>query len=395
MIPLADQPPMKAIYVMVAGVVAGGLLGVSISWARFAETPPLRLEEPAPISGDVDRPRVLVDDRSFNFGPVEREAEIRHDFRFTNAGKQTLTLKAGATTCSHCTISELKQSEVAPGETVDVTVIYHTSYAQPTFRQTAKILTNDPEQPTVDLNIFGSVTTRYEVQPEVLVFSNVASDETRTVELKIYGHLSDEIGIADYKFAGAESAPYFEIHSEPIPREKLEQPNAKSGCRVLVTLKPGLPLGPIRQTIRLTLRMAGIDDTPTVEVPVMGTIDADISIIGANYKSDAGKLTIGTVKASEGAKRDLLVLVRGEHRHDVTIKPVKIDPPWMKVTLGEPVDLPSGAATKIPMTIEIPRGSPPENHLGSDQGKYAEIHLETTHPQAKQIRMYVQFVVLP
>ncbi len=63
--------------------------------------------------------------------------------------------------------------------------------------------------------------------------------------------------------------------------------------------------------------------------------------------------------------------------------------------MGEPSELSSGAVTQIPLTIEIPPDAPPANHLGTEQGKYGEVILETTHADIKQIRMYLQFVTVP
>ncbi len=50
--------------------------------------------------------------------------------------------------------------------------------------------------------------------------------------------------------------------------------------------------------------------------------------------------------------------------------------------------------TQIPLTIEIPPGMPAVNHLGTNQGKFAKVVLETTNPDAKQIRMDLQFIIL-
>ena len=165
----------------------------------------------------------------------------------------------------------------------------------------------------------------------------------------------------------------------------------------MVTVKPGLPLGPIRQTIRLTLSMPPSADVTVVDVPVEGTVDADISLIGRNWNADQAKLTIGSVQSSQGANRQLFVMLRGVHRHDVAIKVAKLEPAWLRVTLGEPSDIKGGATgegvTQIPLTIEIPPGVPPVNHRGSAQGKYGEILLETNHPQVKHIRMNLDFFV--
>ena len=146
--------------------------------------------------------------------------------------------------------------------------------------------------------------------------------------------------------------------------------------------------------------MADSPANTVVEVPIEGTVDADISIVGRGWNSKAGRLRMGAVHRSEGAKRNLFVMLRGPHRRDTIIKPTKIDPPWMKVTLGEAKELSTGAraeggVSQIPLTIEIPPGAPLVNRLGSDQGSYAEVILETTNPDVKQIRMYVQFVILP
>ena len=163
---------------------------------------------------------------------------------------------------------------------------------------------------------------------------------------------------------------------------------------MVLTVKPGLPLGPIRQTIRLTLALEGADDRPTVDVYVSGTVDSDISVVGANWDAESSRLSMGTVKASEGATRTLLLLARGEHRGDVTFRVAKVEPAWLKVSLGDRSDLKSGAVSQTRLTIEVPKDAPLGSHRGNDQGKYAEIVLDSTHPDVKQIRLYVQFDVV-
>jgi hypothetical protein len=391
---------MKAWHVVVLAAVAGVALGSGMSWARFGHSPPFRPvsdQAPSPEAA-VDRPKVWVDETFHDFGRVDRDSQLEHKFRFKNIGDRTLTLKPGGTTCAKCTIAELSQPEVAPGETVDVTVIYKTTFSQPTFRQTARVLTNDPEQPRVELNISGVVTSRFSVVPEGINLSKVSSNAISKGEVRIFSFLTDEIEVTAHEFTEPGSAPYFEVETGPLARDQLNEPEARGGCRVQVTLKPGLPLGPIRQTIRLTLRMQGIEDTPAVDVSIYGTVESDLSIVGPGWDAEHARLTMGSkgvVESGRGTTSKLLVLVRGEHRHEVTLKPIKIEPSWLKVTVEPPSDLASGPVTQIPLVIEIPKGTPPVNHRGSDQGKYGEIVLETTHPDLQQIRISLQFVVVP
>ena len=193
--------------------------------------------------------------------------------------------------------------------------------------------------------------------------------------------------------ASPNCAPFFEVSSRPIPAGELEDPDAKGGCVVSVTVKPGLPLGPVQQTIRLQLQSSGSSETFEEQLGVEGSVDADISIVGAGWNSDHARLSIGTVKSASRRTRNLIVLVRGEHRDEVTIKPVESDPAWLQVKVGEASELKNRNVKQIPLTIVIPPNMQPLNRMGSDQGPLAEILLETTHPKVKSFRVYVQFLI--
>ena len=398
-----DLLAMKVSYVVIVAVVLGSMLGVAITWANFHESPPLTHGTTAagPVEAAVHgRPKALVDAPFHDFGPVERDSKVEHIFHVTNMGDAPLTLKAAGTTCTRCTIAELSKSELLPGETGEVKVEYTATNTQPRFRQHASIRTNDPDQPVVDLTISGLVKSRFRILPDYLVLSRFSSTEGKTAEIKVFAFVAKEISLEKFEFLIPETASLFTATSEPIPGDQLTDRDALCGLRVLVTAKPGLPLGPIRQTIRLELKMGDRGENTVVEVAIEGTVDSDISIVGKGWNAEYARLRIGEVKSSVGATRDLLLVIRGPHRHDVKITPAVIEPSWIKVKLGEPTELKTGAdsqrgVTQIPLTIEIPPGLPPVNHLGStEDGKYAEVILETTHPDVEKIRMFLQFVIV-
>lgn len=388
---------MKVSQVVVAGVVMGVVLGAGMSLANFLHSPaqlsPPSAQAPSLAAPGSEQPIAVVDSKAFDFGPVDRDRKVKHVFRVTNVGKSVLTLKSGGTTCTKCTIAELSKSEIAPQETVEVTVEYMPSARQPRFRQTATLLTNDPSQPRIELNIFGTVTAPYKVTPDSLAFSRFSASETSKAEIRIEVYVADEAHLAGFELEQPDTAAYFEITSRPIPAGELEDAKAKCGVLVNVTVKPGLPLGPVRQTIRLDLAMAGIAENSKIEIPVEGTVDSDISIAGQGWSPDHNVLKIGRFKSSQGFARDMFLLVRGEHRRDVKVQAGPVSPDWLKVSLGEPVELNKGAVIKIPLRIEIPPGSPVSNHSGNDLGKYGEVVLETTHPDVKQIRMLLNFAI--
>ncbi len=296
---------MKASHVVVMSVLLGLLLGAGITWARFGD-PPL-----APLPPDTEgsaaqlsaaAPMLWIDQRSHDFGAIERDIEVRHVFRIKNTGQGTLTLREAGTSCSRCTVAEVDRTEVGPGESANVTVAYMPG-DQSDFRQHALIVTNDLNEPRIELGISGRVTTRYEVVPASLVLSKISATETRRAEVRIFAFFSDSLEVVSHDFAEGETASFFEAKILPISPEQLAEHKAKSGCSVELTVKPGLPLGPFRQTIRLQIRLSGTEETPTIRVPIAGIIDSDISLVGPGWNADAGRLAIGDVKISEGQRR--------------------------------------------------------------------------------------------
>ncbi len=222
-----------------------------------------------------------------------------------------------------------------------MTIEYTPTQSQPIFRQHATIKTNDPEQTLVELNIEGTVSSRFRVMPQVLVLSRVSprNPSRRTLEFS-----TSRLSRWKWKlhFLEPETIDFFEAEVLPMNPEELAENDGKSGCRVRVTVKPGLPVGPVRQTIRIGIRPPEDADAKSMDIDVEGTVDSDISLVGRGWNAVRNRLSIGEVRSDEGAKRELYLMLRGPLRNDTVIKPAVVDPSWLKVSLGEPRDLTSG-----------------------------------------------------
>jgi hypothetical protein len=392
---------MRIVLIILVSIALGSSLGVGITWGRYGFATSATAinvggsktkagEEPPPLAPGALAPEVTVDKEEFDFGAVERDSSVSHNFRFTNHGKGPLTLKKGGTTCQKCTIAELPYETVPPGESVDVTVQYHASVTGPKFRQSATILTNDPQRPRVELSVFGNVTAILDLQPSELVFSKLSVHDTRTLEAKLINHLSDQLAITSFELSDPSSARFVDVKFAPLDEAVIKAAEGKSGQLVSVTIKPGLPLGQFRQRLILHL---DVPERPTIELPLAATIASDISIVGGGWDEERGLLQVGSVKSAEGAKRTCLVLIHGPDRNNVELSVGEVSPSFIKVTIGEKRAINDGAVVQVPVTVEIPPGSPAANHLGSSIGKLARITLETTHPEAKQVKLPVRFAV--
>lgn len=344
-----------------------------------------------PVEGP--RPKVHVDSRTHHFGIMERDTTLKHDFIFTNRGDAPLTLIKGQTSCK-CTLSELAQNSIAPGESAAVTLEWTAYTNEHDFRQTAVIETNDPEQRSITLTVEGRVSYSHRLLPSALVFGEITANSPHVVRTRLYSLKANTIEILSHRFAEPTAADHFEVTITPIAKEELNKDDlgdedAQSGVLIAVSAKPGLPVGPFYQRLLLT---TNLKTAPQIEIPVQGRVVGDLTISGRNWNDEIGVLELGTIRSSEGAKAELSVVAKGPYREAVDLKVVKVTPDFLKVTVGKPRTI-GKAVTLFPLTIEIPPGSPAANFLGSQQGKLGNIILDTGHPETPQLRMHLRMVV--
>lgn len=410
---------MKTLLVILAAVVLGVATGVGGGVLRIAVVPwngdPVsRVQDPRmpeSTSEGQPAPKAVFEQTEYDFGSMDMEAEGYHDFVVINRGDGPLKLTAGETSC-RCTLSEIKDEELAPGESTKVRVTWTPKKVIGPYRQTATVFTNDANHDRVELVVVGRVTLAILAEPKELVFTRITAGEPATGEVRLLSFLSDSLKIVDCKLADQATADYFEVTFEEMPSEELvsetvdsdpsndedvggqgspgKKAKALSGCLIRVTVKPGLPQGPFKQKIFVA---TNLDEAPSLAIPVEGTIAGDISIFGRGYDEHLATLTMGTVSSRKGSQRDLTLLVRGPHREEVEFTCQQCMPEFLEVEVGETTLVGRGAVAKTPLIVRIPPGAPAANHLGSDQGALGEIVLETSHPEIPILRIHVSFAV--
>ena len=229
--------------------------------------------------------------------------------------------------------------------------------------------------------------------PGELTLSTFSAGEPKSGEFRLLSYVSDSFEVLSHEWLDADSADHYSVEFTPLAAADLPDDEAKSGCLVKVTVKPGLPLGPLNQKLRLVTNQKQTDG---IEVPIIGTVASDISITGPpDWNAERSILTLGDVKSSAGVTRNLTIWARGPHRKETRFSVGASTDPGLKVTLGEPQEISGGVAVRVPLRIEVPRGAASVNHLGTQLGRMARVMIETTHPDAKSLPVYVQYAVEP
>ncbi|MBU4273320.1 MAG: DUF1573 domain-containing protein [Planctomycetes bacterium] len=387
---------MKTYLGLMLVIVLGIGLGIGVAALRTEKTwwtPDINVGGEDTFATDrpgEPKPKLVIDKTEYDFGTLDMKSGGKHDFVFTNAGEGPLKLVSGSTSC-RCTTSDVDNKVIPPGGSDKVTISWKPAERVGPYQQTAKILTNDPARPEVTLTVSGKISAATQVYPSELVFSRVSSGEAATAEARLLCYLDEQFGILDREWSDKATAEYFDVDLRPLTAEELKQwPTAKSGYLATITVKPGLPQGPFRR--KLTIRTS-LSSTPKMELRIEGIVGSEIAVVGPGWDADKGVLTIGAVSSSEGAKRRLMLIVRGADRREVSFKPVDVSPSAMKVGLGERREINRGAVVQTPLLIDIPPDSPTVNCLGSDLGKFGEIILETTHPQVPKLRILVRMAI--
>ena len=171
--------------------------------------------------------------------------------------------------------------------------------------------------------------------------------------------------------------------------ELKEEEGAKSGCKLTLKIKPGLPAGAFEQRIRFQLNLP---DHPEVEVVVEGSVASPISVVGPKWDTEREILMLGPVRAQEGTKARVYLVVRGDAQHQVDLKLQKVEPDTLKVTLGGAGTFDADHVARAAGDRSAEGIAACEPH-GKSVGALARIYIDTGLADVKQLRLLVQYAV--
>ncbi len=399
--------PMRSTIWILLSILIGAAIGLGASSSDLlrmrlsdeqliAAGLPEVLQDNPRFNPALPHPRVVTDQVSYDFGKMERGSTQSHSFTISNEGDSLLELQKGKTSCK-CTLSGLDQNRIRPGESGKVTLEWTASSEEPEFRQTATILTNDPARRSIEFVVNGKIYQQIELKPQGLVV-NKLSGETKTLTVRATTVNFDHFEITGHSFQDQATASSYDVSYRPLTAHELNASDTLGqkpvgGVLITVTIKPGLPLGPIRQRILLD---TNVPERPQVSLDVVGSIDGDISIVGGRgWNRDQLTLSLGAVSAKESIERDLKILVRGESAGAVEFQVAKVVPEQIQVSLGESTLLSAGRVQQVPLKIVLPRGLPSMSYLGKEHGGFGEIVLSTTHPEFPQLTLKLRFAIGP
>jgi hypothetical protein len=332
---------------------------------------------------------------------MESGATQQHTFPLRNDGDAPLSVEFVSHTCK-CTQVLLGGKNADPGVSIsipphgDAEIMLEWAAKIPpgSFRHGATFTTNDPDNPRLELHVEGEIVGSLALEPSSLLFGSVHVGEPAKAELAVMSFLDADAQVLSHEVIGEQLEGHMEITTEPIPADKLPNPQAKAGVKLIAHYDPRDTLGQFAGSLRIETNLKDKEGKPRkFEVPVLGTVKGDISIFAKNGETN-GIVRLPPVASAQGGSETLTINIRGDHAADAELTLDRVDPPELKAALGERKTMREGLVS-VPLTLSIPKGTRPMARAGEDQGGEGEVVLGTNIPGAKQVRLRVLFTVLP
>lgn len=390
---------MKSIlFVAIFSAVLGAVLGTALGYveARLPEGSISQISDKQ--SGEKppkDGPIADVPETNFNFDRIERGTSMKHKFKVRNIGDAPLHLEVVNTTCK-CTVGDLTKNDILPGEETDVELEWTAKTPPGPFRHGATLSSNDPRKSRIELVVEGDVVESTTMQPADLFFGPISSHENRSISATLISNLEEEVKVTKYEFSDPEVGKHIKLDIVPLAKDELPTPQTRGGVKITATFEPGKSLGPFFTWLILE---TNLEKAQKLTVPVSGTVKGDVVIFGTGWNESQGVLRMGLVDGKQGKHVRLNVAIRGEHAPGTKVEVASVDPPELKVSLGEPKEM-SKQMVHVPLFIDVPAGTRPMVRIAKLAGEEDDtqkgdgvIVLKTTHPDTEEVRLLVRFSV--
>lgn len=319
------------------------------------------------------QPKAVVDgELTWQFGEMGQQETGKRTWKLTNQGDADLQIWKGTSTCM-CTVAKLQKDgdklTLKPGESTDIDIEFKTNEVVGDFHKGANIETNDPDNPTFPLFVHGKINPPVIMIPgDTIDLRIVNSDDPKSVFVGLYSPDRPETQITEVKTSKPD---FFATRVESMSESELESGKIKAGWKVHLDVKPGFPLGQMREELVIH---TDHPHRPEIKVTVVGVVAGPVSVTPE-------RIRMQTVKSKDGGSSEVKLNVRGGGEATFTVA----DRPGNLEVAVEPVDA-GGVKGQYRMTVKVPPGTAP----GLIDG---DVVLKTDLPNAGELKVPVSFLV--
>ncbi len=205
-------------------------------------------------------PKIYCAHPKFDFHNVDEGGDIIHEFHFRNVGKSTLVISDVHTSCG-CTAAVEDKKQVPPGGLGTIKATYHTQGRPGHATKIITITSNDPVNPSFQMQLDMTVVREVDVQPERSYFYGLKHGTSQTNQVIIMGKPHKLLHVLSAK----SSAGTVTVALTPY----VDKAAHRYGATLSVTVPSTLPIGEFSDSVSVTT-----DDPKKadIEVPIQGEV---------------------------------------------------------------------------------------------------------------------------
>ena len=382
---------MKLVAALIGFLVLVGSVGAVVWMQPAAKSDYQKREEIAEELPEVEpegpQPKVEVEpSRVHTFEPMRLGETGSHVFTIKNVGEGTLNLKKLGSTCK-CTLSDLEDTSIEPGESIDVTLEWTPKAMAEEFLQKAMIKTNDLAEEQLDLIVQGPVKLEVVLKPgPVWDVGTISEDLEKPTTYK--GAVGSQLK-ADFEVVGVRSGTgAVTAEFEPLPPEMAEEAGTTSGSLITITVAPTVAVGRFSEEVVFE---TNLESTPEVPITVMGTRSGPFSILGPGWLGARSRLDLNSFPAAKGLTRTLTMFVdKGEE--PLELSNVRVVPDLLEVSLEKDESFENKMREKYTLSVTVPPGVRPGVYDGDEA---VIVEADANHPRFDSLNFMVKFTALP
>jgi len=317
-------------------------LGTTVVGARQAPAP----AAPAAATTNAVGPKIHFAEPMYDFGKMQAGEPVKHTYVFTNTGDSLLILNSVQPQCG-CTTAGQWTKEVAPGQAGSIPIQFNTTaYNGPVFKQVT-VTCNVTSQPTLFLQLRGTVYRPYEVSPPLAVLNVPADRETASAVVTITNHTDQ---------------PFIVFQPQSANRMfSAELTTNVPGKSYQITVSTVPPLSPGNVQGQITVKSSWTN-TPVIAVTVVANVQPPVMVIPPQVTLAPGPLT-GPVTNS--------VTVQNNSTNVMQLSEPVVNVPGVEAWLKETSPGRSYTASMaFPQGFEVPPGQHVELSIKSSNPRF-------------------------
>jgi hypothetical protein len=291
----------------------------------------------------------------YDFGKVKSGEPVKYTFIFTNTGDELLILTNVQPSCG-CTTAGEWSRQVEPGKTGTIPIQFNSANYGGQVLKTVTVTCNDKSQPSVGLQIKGTIWKPIDVQPQFAVMTIPADTQTNvTTKVHIVNNMEEAITL---------SPP--ESNNKSFTAE-LKTNTVGKDFELTITASP--PFEQPNLQGQITLKTSSTN-APTLSVTAWANVQQAVVVSPPQIMLPAGPL------ANE---QTVAFSIQNNSASPLKLSEPAVDVKDVEVTMAEPNPGRSFTVTlKFPKGFEMAQGKRAEFSVKSDNPKFAVIKAPVT-----------------